>query len=50
MYDWGGLSSFDNPNGIDTFKMSFGGEKVIYYDETVIKSFKYKLLRKLLKK
>ena len=22
-YDWGGISSFDTPNGIDKFKMSF---------------------------
>lgn len=25
-YDWGNISSKDNPNGIDIFKMSFGGE------------------------
>ena len=24
-YDWGGISSFDNPNGIDKFKMRFPG-------------------------
>lgn len=23
-YDWGGIASYDNPNGIDKFKMSFG--------------------------
>ena len=26
-YDWGGVSSYDNPNGIDQFKFSFPGEK-----------------------
>ena len=30
-YDWGGVASFDNPNGIDLFKMSFGGEAHSYY-------------------
>lgn len=24
-YDWGGISSYESPNGIDEFKMSFGG-------------------------
>ena len=31
-YDWGGISDFENPNGIDTFKMSFGGERKEYYN------------------
>lgn len=31
-YDWGGISDFENPNGIDVFKMKFGGEKVTYYN------------------
>lgn len=31
-YDWGGISNFDNPNGIDYFKMGFGGEKITYYN------------------
>ena len=31
-YDWGGISDFDNPNGIDEFKLKFGGEKVTYYN------------------
>ena len=30
-YDWGGIASFDNPNGIDLFKMSFGGKQHSYY-------------------
>lgn len=29
-YDWGGISSLTEPNGIDVFKMKFGGETVTY--------------------
>lgn len=29
-YDWGGISDFENPNGIDAFKLKFGGEKITY--------------------
>ena len=38
-YDWGGISSEDNPNGIDKFKMSFGGEVVSYYNIVIGNSF-----------
>lgn len=31
-YDWGGISSIEEPNGIDKFKMAFGGEITSYYD------------------
>jgi hypothetical protein len=31
-YDWGGISDFDNPNGIDEFKLKFGGDKITYYN------------------
>ncbi len=31
-YDWGGISDFDNPNGIDEFKLKFGGQKITYYN------------------
>lgn len=31
-YDWGGISDFDNPNGIDAFKLKFGGERITYYN------------------
>ena len=31
-YDWGGISDFEAPNGIDEFKMKFGGEKTTYYN------------------
>lgn len=33
-YDWGGLSSFENPNGIDKYKMKFGIEFREYYNIT----------------
>lgn len=31
-YDWGGISDFDSPNGIDEFKLKFGGDKITYYN------------------
>lgn len=31
-YDWGGVSSLENPNGIDAFKFKFGGETLTYYN------------------
>lgn len=31
-YDWGGISNVENPNGIDIFKMKFGGEIITYYN------------------
>lgn len=31
-YDWGGIASYDNPNGIDKFKMAFGGVHKKYYN------------------
>ena len=31
-YDWGGISDFDNTNGIDEFKLKFGGQKITYYN------------------
>ena len=30
-YDFGGISSFDQPNGIDKFKLSFGGTRDNYH-------------------
>lgn len=42
-YDFGGISSFEKPNGIDQFKMSFGGEQIEYYNIKLINSFKAKL-------
>lgn len=34
-YDWGNISSSSNPNGIDKFKMSFGGKVVTVYNSLV---------------
>lgn len=48
-YDWGGISDFDNPNGIDLFKMKFGGQKLSYYNAIVGRSFVGKLGVLLLK-
>lgn len=31
-YDWGGISSLTEPNGIDVFKMKFGGDLTTYYN------------------
>lgn len=31
-YDWGGISSIEQPNGIDKFKMEFGGKITSYYN------------------
>ena len=36
-YDWGGISSMEKPNGIDKFKMGFGGKQHLYYNLTVHK-------------
>lgn len=44
LYDWGNISSSINPNGIDKFKMSFGGEVVTLYNSFVGKSLLGKLL------
>lgn len=42
-YDWGGISSSNEPNGIDKFKMSFGGKLVKYYNISIANTFKQKL-------
>ena len=31
-YDWGGLTSPEDPNGIDRFKLGFGCKKIEYYN------------------
>lgn len=38
MLDWGGISSIDKPNGIDNFKMGFGGEPITYYNVIIGKT------------
>ncbi len=34
-YDWGGIVSTENPNGIDIFKMGFGGVPISYFNATI---------------
>lgn len=46
-FDWGGVSSFDNPNGIDTFKFSFPGIKTTKYEVLLPLTFKGKLYMRL---
>lgn len=48
-YEWGGLASKDTPNGIDKFKMSFGGDVLEGKNYIIANSFKGKLYLKLLK-
>ena len=48
-YDWGGISSFKNPNGIDRFKMHFRGREVTYYNIIIANTLKGKLAIKGLK-
>lgn len=43
-YDWGNISNLDCPNGIDKFKMSFGGEIVKVYNVFFANSFKGQIL------
>lgn len=48
--DWGGVFSFEEPNGIDKFKMEFGGTPITYYNvltpASLIAKMKWKLMRK----
>ncbi len=43
-YDWGGVSSFSEPNGIDKFKISFGGKPCTYYNVLCLRTFRAKVL------
>ncbi len=45
IYDWGGIFSFDEPTGIDEFKMAFGGKAVEHYFETRYVSLRGKILK-----
>lgn len=47
--DWGGISSIDNPNGIDFFKKGFGGIECSYYNVIIGKTIKGKLVVWLIK-
>lgn len=46
-YDWGGITSFEEPNGIDKYKMKFGIEFREYYNITCIRSFPAKVYYRL---
>ena len=46
-YDWGNIASFEEPNHIDKFKMSFGGEIKTVYSCFVGNTLKGKILIKL---
>ena len=46
-YDWGGVSSFDSPNGIDLFKFSFPGVKTTKYEIMMPLTWKGNLYLKL---
>lgn len=48
-YDWGGVSSLDNPNGIDAFKFKFGGTPCTYYNKYQSKSVLGKMVVDILK-
>lgn len=47
-YDWGGVFSHTNCNGIDLFKKGFGGRDIEYYNIMIGTSFLGKLIVKLL--
>lgn len=49
-YEWGGITNPVEPNGIDKFKMEFGGEVKSYYNYIVSKSLKGRLYLYLLKR
>jgi hypothetical protein len=48
-YDWGGIASFEEPNGIDKFKLAFGGVHRQYYNLSYTCSTKAKIYRALKK-
>ena len=43
IYDWGGISSFEKPNGIDVFKMSFPGTQTTMHEYFIPKTLMGKL-------
>lgn len=50
-YDWGGIASYDEPNGIDRFKMEFGGMYREYYNLYAVCSLRsriFQLIRKVI--
>lgn len=50
-YDWGGIRSFDEPNGIDKFKLSFSvatpPQRIIYYNGQIGVTLKGKIMLKV---
>ena len=46
VYDWGGLTSPEEPNGIDKFKLSFGCKPVEYYNIVYPVTLKGRLVTK----
>ena len=48
IYDWGGITSFEKPNGIDKFKMEFGGKYVVHYNYIIGVSRIGKIILKIL--
>ncbi len=50
VYDWGGISSFDTPNGIDEFKLSFTADaerdRHLYYNGQIPVTLKGKIMLK----
>lgn len=48
-FDWGGIFSFDSPNGIDRFKMLFGGRQAVVYNYFTGNTIKGKILVRLKK-
>ncbi len=50
VYDWGGISSFDTPNGIDEFKLSFTADEErdrhLYYNGQIPVTLKGKIMLK----
>ena len=48
-YDWGGIANPEEPNGIDKFKMGFGGEATSYYNVIIGVSLLGKITLSLIK-
>ncbi len=47
--DWGGISSIENPNGVDRFKKGFGGEECTYYNVIIGRSISGRLAVSIIK-
>ena len=49
-YDWGGITNPENPNGIDQFKLGFGGKLVTYWNVITSNNICMRLLLKIANK